>query len=197
VFCVCLWMLSENSACILPSNPVPTTPQSGSRFLRTLTFANTATADLKFRDSNILVVDPKNPPPTTLWLEFGKDGSTSPLDPGLPNNVSFTLKKDGVNMLSFALNSLPNKTPVPEGNAMPEDQITMDQPKNQQNQPISPGLYTLTIGHLQNVDINGETWELVISNLPTGGSPVLRLNATLDDANDGFSDLTPTGQCTQ
>lgn len=160
--------------------------QSGSRFQSSVTFANSATATLKFSVPSLLV-DPNAPPSTSLLLEFGKDGSTTPLDPQLANTVTFTLKMGGQNALPpFAINALPSGQVVLNNTK----QISMSKP----NPAGAPGLYKLDIVHLEG-SANTEAWELAIAGLPTGGSPTTRANAALSGAHGGFTDLAPAGVC--
>src|SRR2546428_13401688 len=82
--------------------------QSGSRFLATVTFANSGNATITFAVPSQIIDDPNNLPVTTLLLEFGRDGSTAPIDPNLSNSVSFTLKQGAQTALSFPLSALPS-----------------------------------------------------------------------------------------
>jgi len=159
--------------------------QNGSRFLGTITFAKSGSATLKFDVPSLLVDDPNNLPVTTLLLEFGIDGSGAPIDPNLPNSVSFTLKQGAQTALSFPLSALPSNVAV-LGNTK---RISMSRP----NSVAGPGFYTLNIVHAQGSGAT-ENWELDISGLETE-APSVRTNAALFGPNNGFTGLVPTGLC--
>ena len=149
---------------------------------------DTATASMTFTVPSLLVNDPNSPPITTLLLEFGRDGSAMPANPGLGSGVTFTLKLGGQNALPpFAITALPNGQTVLNGSK----QITMSQPS-----PLpGPGLFKLDIVHLQGSQA-AETWELSITGLPTNLTPRLRAIAALAGPNSGFTAMTPIGPCT-
>src|SRR3954447_2028789 len=100
---------------------------------------------------------------TNLLLEFGPDGNgrTNPVpDPALPTTTTFTVSSSSGGSHVFPLFG------GFESQAFPGKNVAF----NLLDPPTSPGLYSLSIVHLQEIPTGvTETWKVQINGLPRAG----------------------------
>lgn len=156
--------------------------KSGTFSSQTLTFADNATANLSV---TVGEATPLLPPTTTrIRLQFLSDDVNSPLPPSVVTNVTFQLS-NGIDPLPLSFTIA--DTGLDNSAKFPNKRIQFNV------RDASKLLYDVEITHLALIGAGTtETWTLAIAGLPpSGGSPVLRVIAFLEQGS--FSSLNPTG----